>query len=166
MWCQRSLRDIIQNYKSIAKGRKNQGSIPSGQKSAVFYHQQAILGVKSGRGFLPTTHTKECSMSQTLLEMAKDLVMAQIQARTLPPHEMHIALQQTYTTLMTLKAQEDSPGSVAVATPATPPKPVNWKKSITKHTVTCPGVWSQLQATVGQTSPGPWLGWTVLPRQV
>jgi len=32
--------------------------------------------------------------------------------------------------------------------------------------VTCPGVWSQLQATVGQTSPGPWLGWTVLPRQV
>jgi predicted transcriptional regulator len=76
-------------------------------------------------------------MSQTLLEMAKDLVMAQIQARTLPPHAMHIALQQTYTTLMTLKAQEDSPGSVAVATPATPPKPVDWRKSITKHVVTC-----------------------------
>ena len=44
-------------------------------------------------------------MYQTLLEMAKDLVMAQIQARTLPPYEMHIAPQQTYTTLMTLKAQ-------------------------------------------------------------
>jgi hypothetical protein len=32
-------------------------------------------------------------MSQTLLEMTKDLVMAQIQAKTLPPEEMHQALQ-------------------------------------------------------------------------
>jgi predicted transcriptional regulator len=75
-------------------------------------------------------------MSQTLLEMAKDLVLAQIQAKTLPPDDMHTALQQTYTTLMTLKAQEDSDGSVAVATPKTPP-PVNWRKSMTKHAVTC-----------------------------
>ena len=76
-------------------------------------------------------------MSQTLLEMAKDLVMAQIETHRLSPEDMHQALQQTYTTLMTLKAQEDSPGSVAVATPATPPKPVDWRKSITKHVVTC-----------------------------
>jgi predicted transcriptional regulator len=76
-------------------------------------------------------------MSQTLLEMAKDLVMAQIAAHRLSPEDMHQALQQTYASLQALKAQEDSPGSVAVGTPATPPKPVDWRKSITKHTVTC-----------------------------
>ena len=76
-------------------------------------------------------------MSQTLLEMAKDLVLAQIQAKTLPPDDMHTALQQTYTTLMTLKAQEDADGIVPVTTPETPSKSVNWRESITKHTVTC-----------------------------
>jgi predicted transcriptional regulator len=76
-------------------------------------------------------------MSQTLLEMAKDLVLAQIQAKTLPPEDMHTALQQTYATLQALKAQEDVNGSITVATPETPPKPVTWRKSITKHRVTC-----------------------------
>ena len=76
-------------------------------------------------------------MSQTLLEMAKDLVMAQVEAHRLSPDDMHTALHQTYTTLMTLKAQEGSDGSVAVATPEAPSKPVRWRKSITKHTVMC-----------------------------
>src|SRR5215471_4573342 len=76
-------------------------------------------------------------MSQTLLEMAKDLVMAQIAAHRLSPDEMHQALQQTYASLQALKAQEDANGSVAVVTPETPLKPVNWRKSITKHAVTC-----------------------------
>ena len=76
-------------------------------------------------------------MSQTLLEMAKDLVMAQIAAHRLSPDEMHAALQQTYASLQALKAQEDANGSVAIATPKTPLEPVNWKKSITKHVVTC-----------------------------
>ena len=76
-------------------------------------------------------------MSQTLLEMAKDLVMAQIAARHLSPDEMPQALQHTYASLRALKAQEDANGSVAVVTPETPLKPVNWRKSITKHTVVC-----------------------------
>jgi predicted transcriptional regulator len=76
-------------------------------------------------------------MSQTLLEMAKDLVMAQIAAHRLPPDEMHQALQQTYASLQALKTQEDAHGNVAVATPETLPERVNWRKSITKHTVTC-----------------------------
>src|SRR5262245_951374 len=87
--------------------------------------------------FLPTTHIKECSMSPTLLEMAKDLVMAQIEAHRLLPDDMHPFLQQTYASLQALKAQEDANGSVAVVTPETPLKPVNWRKSITKHTVMC-----------------------------
>ena len=76
-------------------------------------------------------------MSQTLLEMAKDLVLAQIQAKTLPADEMHSALQQTYASLKALQAQEDAHGSVAAAAPETPAEPVNWRKSITKHTVMC-----------------------------
>ena len=76
-------------------------------------------------------------MSQTLLEMAKDLVMAQIEGHRLSPEEMHQSLQHTYASLQALKTQEDAHGSVAVATPETPSKPVNWKQSITKHTVTC-----------------------------
>ena len=76
-------------------------------------------------------------MSQTLLEMAKDLVMAQIAARNLPPDEMHTALQQTYASLHALKTQDDAHGSIAVAPPETPSKPINWRKSITKQTVMC-----------------------------
>jgi predicted transcriptional regulator len=93
------------------------------------------LNAKS-RCFL-TTPTKEYSMSQSLLEMAKDLVMAQIEAHRLSPDEMHTALQQTYTSLQALKAQEGANGRVAVVTPETTSKPANWRKSITKHTVTC-----------------------------
>ena len=64
-------------------------------------------------------------MSQTLLEMAKDLVMAQIAAHRLSPEEMHTALQQAYASLQALKAQEDAHGSGARATSEPPPKPVN-----------------------------------------
>jgi predicted transcriptional regulator len=76
-------------------------------------------------------------MSQTLLEMAKDLVMAQIQVHKLSADQMHQALQQTYASLQALKAQGDSEGRMAVAPLETPSKPVNWRKSITKHAVTC-----------------------------
>ena len=76
-------------------------------------------------------------MSQTLLEMAKDLVLAQIQAHRLSPEDMHAALQDTYSSLLALHAQEASNGSGAVETPETPPSPSNWRKSITKQTVTC-----------------------------
>jgi predicted transcriptional regulator len=76
-------------------------------------------------------------MSQTLLEMAKDLVMAQIEAQRLSPDDMHTALQQTYASLKALQAQEDGHGHIAVVTLGTPPAPVNWRKSITKHHVTC-----------------------------
>jgi predicted transcriptional regulator len=76
-------------------------------------------------------------MSQTLLAMAKDLVMAQVEAHRLSPEDMHQALQQTYASLQALKAQEEANGRVAVVTPEIPSKPVHWRKSITKHHVTC-----------------------------
>jgi len=63
-------------------------------------------------------------MTQTLLEMAKDLVMAQIEAHRLSPEEMHTALQHTYASLKALQAQEDANGRVAVVPPETPAEPV------------------------------------------
>jgi len=76
-------------------------------------------------------------MPQTLLEMAKELVLAQIEAHRLSPEDMHQVLQHTHTSLLALKAQEDAHGSVTGATPTTPPAPVHWRKSITKYHVTC-----------------------------
>ena len=80
---------------------------------------------------------KEYIMAQTLLEMAKDLVLAQIRVHQLSPEDMHAALQQTYASLHALQTQEDAQGSGAVAPPETSSQPVNWRKSITKQTVTC-----------------------------
>ena len=77
-------------------------------------------------------------MSHTLLAMTKDLVLAQIQAHKLSPEAMHHALQQTYTSLKALKTQEDAKrGHVAAGTPEIPVAPIDWRKSITKHQVTC-----------------------------
>ena len=88
------------------------------KKSVIFSKNIGNIG-NIIRLFLPTTPTKECSMSQTLLEMAKDLVMAQIEAHQLSPEEMHQALQHTHTSLLALKAQEGANGRVAVVTPET-----------------------------------------------
>jgi hypothetical protein len=43
--------------------------------------------------------------------MAKGLVMAQIQTKALAPEAMHKALQQTYASLMTLQAREETDGA-------------------------------------------------------
>ena len=47
-------------------------------------------------------------MSQTVLEMAKDLVMMQVQTSKLPLEDMYKILQKTYANLMELKVQEDA----------------------------------------------------------
>ena len=86
-------------------------------------------------------------MPQTILEMAKDLVMAQIQAGALPPDEMHRELQKTYANLADLRLKEDlgesgggliarggeelSPEGDVVPTTS------HWKRSIKKYTIEC-----------------------------
>ena len=87
------------------------------------------------------------AMPQTILEMAKDLVMAQIQAGALPPDEMHRELQKTYANLADLRVKEDlgesggglitrggedlsSEGDVV-------PTTSHWKRSIKKYTIEC-----------------------------
>ena len=69
-------------------------------------------------------------MPQSVLEMSKELVQAQIQAGQLTPNDMQKALQDTYASLMTLQAKET--GAVE-----TPPVPVDWRKSISRHAITC-----------------------------
>ena len=49
-------------------------------------------------------------MAQSTLEMAKDLVMAQVQAGALPPEDMYRELQRTYACLAELKAKEEMYG--------------------------------------------------------
>lgn len=71
-------------------------------------------------------------MSESLLEMAKDLALAQIQAGHVTPDEMTSVLNATYETLQQLHASEPSLASNGPST-----SPLDWKKSLTKHAVTC-----------------------------
>jgi predicted transcriptional regulator len=78
------------------------------------------------------------TMSETILAMAKDLVMAQIQAGQLSPDDMQNALRQTHTSLLRLKAQEETGAGASPAQETAPASgSVDWKKSIGKYTVTC-----------------------------
>jgi predicted transcriptional regulator len=74
-------------------------------------------------------------MAQTLLEMTKDLTRSLVETGMLSAEDVPDALQKTYATLTALKAQEEigTTSTVSVAQSA----PVDWRKSITKHAVTC-----------------------------
>jgi predicted transcriptional regulator len=72
-------------------------------------------------------------MTASVLEMTKELVMAQIEAQKLLPEDMQKELHKTYASLMALKMREETNG-IGQEVGA---KPVDWKKSISRHTVTC-----------------------------
>ena len=87
-------------------------------------------------------------MQQTILEMAKDLVMAMIQNGTLPPEDMQKELQKTHASLSSLKDKEGiSEGngglglSMADSNGLDRGMPgresIDWKKSIKKYTIEC-----------------------------
>jgi predicted transcriptional regulator len=71
-------------------------------------------------------------MPQSVLEIAKELTLALIEAGNVPPENMQVTLQKTYATLSALKAQEET-GSGTVKTQ----EPVDWRTSITRHAITC-----------------------------
>ena len=73
-------------------------------------------------------------MAQTVLEMAKELTMAQISAGQVTPEDMQSVLQQTYDSLMELKVHEETGAPSSAQASAIP---TNWRKSITKHAITC-----------------------------
>jgi len=73
-------------------------------------------------------------MPQSVLEMAKELTMAFFETGNVPPEDMQDTLQRTHATLTALKAQEAAGTTTALPAVETA---VNWRKSITKHAVTC-----------------------------
>jgi predicted transcriptional regulator len=75
-------------------------------------------------------------MEQTLLEMAKDLTRSLLETGKLSAEDMQRTLQQAYTTLSTLKAQEEA-GTTSIPMPASPSTAVDWRKSISRQAVTC-----------------------------
>jgi predicted transcriptional regulator len=74
-------------------------------------------------------------MTQTLLEMAKDLTRSLVEIGSLSAENMPDVLQQTHTTLRTLRGQEEAVDMTAF--PAVDVSPVDWRKSIRKHAITC-----------------------------
>jgi predicted transcriptional regulator len=74
-------------------------------------------------------------MSQSILEMTKELVLAQIRSGTLAPEDMQEALRRTYQSLLELKGIEESESPVPAV--GTAPAPSDWRTSITQHAITC-----------------------------
>ena len=74
-------------------------------------------------------------MSLSVVEIAKQLTLALIKTGNMPPDAMQETLQKTYDTLTALKAQEES--RIITPEPASATSPADWRKSITRHAVTC-----------------------------
>jgi predicted transcriptional regulator len=72
-------------------------------------------------------------MPPSILELTKDLILAEIQAGRLLPAEMQNVLRRTHQRLLELKSREESGAPVA----ETPQAPSDWRHSITRHSVTC-----------------------------
>ena len=76
-------------------------------------------------------------MSPSVLEMTRDLVVAQIQTGTLLPEDMQGALRRIHQSLMSLKTMEESGSLVSAPVAEIPPAPGAWRTSITRHVITC-----------------------------
>ncbi len=74
-------------------------------------------------------------MSQSIVEMAKDLVVKQIQSHRIESAEVLPLLHSTHMTLMSLHQMEGP--TAAAASPEKRAEPGGWRRSITKHSVTC-----------------------------
>jgi predicted transcriptional regulator len=74
-------------------------------------------------------------MPQSTLEMAKELVLAQIQTGTLLPEDTQGALHRVFQSLLTLKSREEAELSMSAA--GTAPAPADWRTSITRHAIKC-----------------------------
>jgi predicted transcriptional regulator len=75
------------------------------------------------------------AMPQSTLEMTKDLVVAQIQNDNMSPEDVHESTRQIFESMLALKSREESGFPVSV--PGTAGAPIDWRKSITQHAITC-----------------------------
>ena len=85
-------------------------------------------------------------MSPSVLEMTKDLVLAQIQSGSLSPEEVPDAIRHIYQILLALQSREESGSPVAETAQA----PAHWRTSITEHTITCLECGAVLKQLIGR----------------
>ncbi len=79
-------------------------------------------------------------MPETLLEMTKALVLAQIEAQHVTPDNLQTVLHSTYDALYRLQAMEGEDSDSRGREPrggALSPSGLDWKTSISKHAITC-----------------------------
>jgi predicted transcriptional regulator len=76
-------------------------------------------------------------MAQTLLEMAKELVTELIRAHHLSPDDARSLLLSTHAALQSLHHSEASNSAAASPDTYGEAAPATWRRSITKHAVTC-----------------------------
>ena len=76
-------------------------------------------------------------MSQSILEMAKDLVQAQIQSGAVEPEKMMEFLKSTVEGLSELNTRYSNPAGPGEVDHAMPKEPVDWRKSIKKNSIIC-----------------------------
>ncbi|WP_089939935.1 MucR family transcriptional regulator [Candidatus Entotheonella palauensis] len=76
-------------------------------------------------------------MSQSLLEMTKELITEQIRKGRVPPGETQALLLSIHATLQRLYETEMSGAVTTSPNPNEPGSRVDWKRSIAKHAVTC-----------------------------
>ena len=76
-------------------------------------------------------------MQQSILEMAKDLVKALIEAGQLTPDAMPQALQDMYACLMALQARANAIEAGESVATGRLPIAMDWRQSIARHAITC-----------------------------
>lgn len=76
-------------------------------------------------------------MTQPIVEMAKDLVMALIKENLIEPEDMQKELQKTHASLLSLKAREKGHSNSDENVDNSGGSHIDWKKSIKKHSVEC-----------------------------
>ncbi len=76
-------------------------------------------------------------MSQSVLEMAKDLVQAQIQTGAVEPEKMMEFLKSTVEGLTELSTQSSNATGPVAGDHATPKASIDWRQSIKKNSIVC-----------------------------
>jgi predicted transcriptional regulator len=89
-------------------------------------------------------------MSQSTLEMTKDLVSAQIQSGTLSPEDVQEALDRTHQSLLSLKSREESGLPVSASMADIRRASMDWRQSISKYSITCLECGAHLKQLTGR----------------
>ena len=76
-------------------------------------------------------------MPASIIEMAKDLVQAQIQTGAVEPEKMMELLKSTTEGLAELSTQYSNPTGPGAGDHATPKEPIDWRHSIKRNSIVC-----------------------------